>query len=85
MGGKSVRSRADAHKARQQMQYMSMKKIMEEKASLDKTPPFTGECICQFCGFKARYQFIRCPQCEKLHEKTEEEKTHALLNKMERE
>ncbi len=37
----------------------------------------TDEVICPHCGFKARYQFIRCPQCNEIHkehEKREETK-----------
>ncbi len=25
----------------------------------------TEEIICSFCGFAARYEFIRCPECER--------------------
>ena len=26
----------------------------------------TNEVKCQSCGFKARYQFIRCPECNEV-------------------
>ena len=28
----------------------------------------TKEQICKFCGFKARYKFLRCPECQKSQE-----------------
>jgi len=66
MGGKSVGHRAAMHKARQMMRHMSMKEQMEEKAAQERTPPFTGEVTCAKCGFKARYQFVRCPECNEV-------------------
>jgi lipopolysaccharide biosynthesis regulator YciM len=29
----------------------------------DKNPPSRDEVICKNCGFKARYKFYRCPEC----------------------
>ena len=29
----------------------------------DKNPPFMGEVTCIHCGFKVRYKFLRCPEC----------------------
>jgi len=28
----------------------------------------TKEMICKHCGFKAKYKFLRCPNCEKKQE-----------------
>ena len=32
----------------------------EKNAKID-----TEVCVCQKCGFKAHYKFVRCPECEK--------------------
>ena len=66
MGGKGVRSRSDAYKMRQKMRYMSMKRLMEEKANQERNPPTRDIVSCQKCGFKARYKFHRCPHCDEV-------------------
>jgi lipopolysaccharide biosynthesis regulator YciM len=38
-------------------------RMMEENKVVIQ-PPFTGEVVCRSCGFKARYKFYRCPQCD---------------------
>jgi len=45
-----------------------MKDFMEGKATEERPPPFTGEVICKHCKFKARYEFVRCPECGKTQE-----------------
>lgn len=37
----------------------------DKKESLP-TDITTSEVTCPHCGFKARYSFIRCPECEKV-------------------
>ncbi len=66
MGGKSVRTRADNRRARFRIYSQSMKDLMEEKASQERPPPTRDEIKCQSCGFKARYKFIRCPECNEV-------------------
>ena len=34
----------------------------------------TSEVVCQSCGFKARYRFIRCPECNKVYKSTAQDK-----------
>ncbi len=55
--------KGDNEKQRKRMAAFGMKSLMEERASVDRNPPFMGEVTCHSCGFKARYQFIRCPEC----------------------
>ncbi len=64
MGGKSVKSLHDNRVARAKVAKMSMKRLMEEKAEQEKSPPTRDEHNCDNCGFKARYKFLRCPECE---------------------
>jgi predicted Zn-ribbon and HTH transcriptional regulator len=37
---------------------------MMEENNIEIQPPFTGVVMCRSCGFKARYKFNRCPQCD---------------------
>ena len=37
--------------------------MMEQKDDTVLAPPTRDEVKCEKCGFKARYQFIRCPEC----------------------
>ncbi len=55
--------KGDNEKQRKRMATQSMKDLMEDSAAREKTPPSRDEVKCQNCGFKARYQFVRCPQC----------------------
>ncbi len=50
-------------KQRKRANTMSMKDHMEEAAARDRTPLQNNEKVCKSCGFKARYPFIRCPEC----------------------
>lgn len=43
---------------------MSMKERMEGQANIEKSPPTRDLLTCQKCGFKARYKFLRCPECD---------------------
>ncbi|MBI5332832.1 MAG: hypothetical protein HZB65_04620 [Candidatus Aenigmarchaeota archaeon] len=54
------------YKQRMRVAKGGMKDYMEGKAAEEKPPPFKGEVICKKCGFKARYQFIRCPHCNEV-------------------
>ena len=42
--------------------------FFEERAAQERAPPHRDEVICKHCGFKARYQFIRCPECDAMQE-----------------
>jgi len=53
-------------KQRKRIATMSMKDIMEERANAERSSPTRDEVKCQFCGFKARYKFLRCPQCDEV-------------------
>ncbi len=53
-------------KQRKRMRYMSMKDRMEGAAAQEKTPPSRDEVVCKHCGFKARYKFYRCPECNEV-------------------
>ena len=67
MGGKSVGARDANIKARQKLAKGGvMKNFFEDKASQEKTPPTRDEVICKSCGFKARYKFLRCPECNEI-------------------
>ncbi len=57
--------KGENEKQRKRMQYMSMKDLMEEKAAQERSPPTREEVKCPSCGFHARYQFLRCPECGK--------------------
>ena len=61
-----VVAKGDSWKQRKRIATMSMKDRMEGKAAEERTPPTRDEVKCQKCGFKARYQFIRCPECNEL-------------------
>lgn len=63
-----VVAKGDNWKQRQKMRYMSMKDRMEEKAAQERPPPTREEVKCKYCGFKARYKFIRCPECNREQE-----------------
>ncbi|MDD5242430.1 MAG: hypothetical protein PHU49_00290 [Syntrophorhabdaceae bacterium] len=71
MAGKSIASRALNRKQRQKMnmsRYSGSKlTIRPENMGVEEAqvPKFSmSEHKCQFCGFKARYKFYRCPQCD---------------------
>ena len=38
------------------------------KSSMTNAEITTSEVKCQKCGFKARYQFYRCPECNEAQE-----------------
>jgi len=63
-----VVAKGDNWKQRKRMATMSMKNHMEEAAARDRTPLQNIERICKNCGFKARYPFIRCPECNQLQD-----------------
>lgn len=39
---------------------------LNPKQAPNYTEVTTAEVQCKFCDFKARYKFLRCPECEKL-------------------
>ena len=45
---------------------MSMKNRMEGQAALERAPPTRDVIQCKACGFKVRYPFIRCPECNEV-------------------
>lgn len=74
MGGKSIASRAANKKQRQKMHMsrygFSKLMVRPENAMVEKddtilSPPTRDEVTCPSCGFRARYQFLRCPECGK--------------------
>lgn len=67
MGGKSVSHRADSYKARKKLaQSGIMKNFFEDRAVQERSPPSRDIVTCQKCGFKARYAFVRCPECNEV-------------------
>lgn len=65
MSAKSIRGKASQREQRKRMQdKMGMKRMMESKYEADIPPMNTEESKCQNCGFKARYKFVRCPECD---------------------
>jgi len=61
-----VVAKGDSWKQRKRMNTESFKKMMGSKYEADIPPINTKESICQKCGFKARYQFLRCPECNEV-------------------
>ena len=51
-----------SQKAFNEQQRKRLLKHYERKETLPENIT-TEEVVCKSCGFKARYQFIRCPQC----------------------
>ena len=73
MGGRSIAGRAANEKQRTKLaQSGIMKNFFEDKAVLERNPPTKEEVKCQHCGFKARYKFHRCPECDKVQEEKKE-------------
>lgn len=74
MGGKSIAHKAAAHKARGLMKksrYSGSKLMVRPEHMMEEndtifTPPSRDEVVCAKCGFKARYKFYRCPQCDEV-------------------
>lgn len=63
MGGKNPTKISDNRRARMRIATQSMKGFMEARAAAERIPLQNEERICKKCGFKARYPFIRCPEC----------------------
>ena len=61
MGSKSVRGRAFNQKQRKRMREMKLEDSLNKKGEYAEIT--TSQIICKNCGFKTRYQFFRCPQC----------------------
>ena len=61
-----VVKKGDNWRQRKRIATMSMNEIMENKAIQERTPPTRNEVKCKKCGFKARYQFVRCPECNEV-------------------
>ncbi|MBI2578343.1 MAG: hypothetical protein HYW26_01385 [Candidatus Aenigmarchaeota archaeon] len=74
MGGKSIASRAANRKQRQKMhmskysfsKLMVRPENMMEERDIEIAPPSREEMKCLSCGFKARYKFFRCPECNEI-------------------
>ena len=67
MGGKSATTRADNNKARKKLARSGiMREFFEDRAAQERNPLQNEERICQKCSFKARYPFVRCPECNEV-------------------
>lgn len=66
MGRKSISGRALAHKQRHNhTKVRPLYEKDEDGNTIDKNISQTSK-QCEFCGFKAFYEFIRCPSCERV-------------------
>jgi len=63
MGGKSLRSKHDNRIARAKMLRGHFTRDAKDYANIT-----TDNIECASCGFKARYKFIRCPECGEVRE-----------------
>ena len=61
-----VVAKGENEKQRKRMNKGLGKTWFEERAAQERAPPHRDEVKCQKCGFKARYQFIRCPECNEV-------------------
>lgn len=66
MGGKSLNTRHANRIARAKIAKGFMGKYGEKNENIEQSPLDNKERICQRCGFKARYPFVRCPQCNEI-------------------
>lgn len=64
MGAKSIRSKHDNYVNRARVLKRKMSEIFENKEYNAEIT--TSEVVCQSCGFKARYKFLRCPECNEV-------------------
>ena len=51
---------------RKRLNTMSMKDRMEGLAAQERAAPTRDEIKCRQCGFRARYAFVRCPECNEM-------------------
>src|SRR5262249_49903804 len=58
-----VSQKAFNWKQRKRASTMSMKERMEGQANTEKSAPSRDEICCARCGFRARFGFVRCPEC----------------------
>lgn len=63
MGCKILMTQANKKFQQLQRRVHSIKTMSNERQSRD-VEINTDEHTCQKCGFKARYKFLRCPECE---------------------
>ncbi len=68
MGAKSIRSKHDNRVSRAKILKLKRTSLFDMHPDTTPAQINTKESICKKCGFKARYQFIRCPECNRLHE-----------------
>ncbi|MBI4894904.1 MAG: hypothetical protein HY831_00270 [Candidatus Aenigmarchaeota archaeon] len=59
-------SRSSGTKARNEKQ--QKRKPEWNRGYIQNTPITNAEVSCKHCSFKARYQFVRCPECGKTQE-----------------
>ena len=59
----SVSAKASKERQRNRVNKMSMKEYFENKTEYQQNPVTRDENKCIHCGFKAKYVFIRCPEC----------------------
>ncbi|MBS3056202.1 MAG: hypothetical protein J4473_02075 [Candidatus Aenigmarchaeota archaeon] len=62
MGRKSLGSKAVNRNQRFRLIKMKMEKVFDKNDCIPSTMT-TSEIICHKCGFRARYKFLRCPEC----------------------
>jgi len=61
MGKRSIGVKAANRDQRFRLIKMKMEKMFENKGETAEIT--TSEVKCHSCGFKARYKFLRCPNC----------------------
>lgn len=64
MGKKSIGGKAASRDQRFRLIKMKMGKMYENKGTTSEIT--TSEVICKYCGFKVRYRFLRCPECNEV-------------------
>jgi lipopolysaccharide biosynthesis regulator YciM len=64
--GKSLTSKRVAYNQRRMPAGKMWKEHMAEKFQAESAPINTKEQVCKNCGFKAKYKFLRCPECNEV-------------------
>lgn len=62
--------KGENEKQRKRMAKLGFKEMMATKydSEIELSPPSRDEVVCKHCGFKARYKFVRCPECSAIQE-----------------
>ncbi len=66
MSGKGVGHKRDAFRAKERSMKIKISDILTKDIDTIPSQINTQEQICIKCSFKAKYKFIRCPECEAL-------------------